>query len=99
MKIPFHVSRFTLHASRTRSRRRQEGMAVIVVLALISMVLLYVCGNLRTLHFLSRELKMLEQHQVRRLELYGHAGPPSAGRHVGQVPAVSSNSPPGQVIH
>ena len=49
------------------SRRRQHGSAVIVVIALVAIVLIYVAGNVRTLHFLTREVKLVEQRQVRRL--------------------------------
>jgi len=48
-------------------RRRQQGMAVIVVMALVAILLIYLAGNLRTLYSLSRELKLLDQKQTRRL--------------------------------
>jgi type II secretory pathway component PulK len=50
-----------------RGRRDQRGMAVIVVIALIAILLIYISGNLRALHFLSRDLKQIEQKQLRRL--------------------------------
>jgi len=49
------------------SHRRQHGSAVIVVIALVAIVLIYVAGNVRTLHFLTREVKLVEERQVRRL--------------------------------
>jgi hypothetical protein len=53
---------------RVRSpRRRQQGTAMIVVLVLLAIVLIYVGDNLKTLSHLSRELKLVEQHQLRRL--------------------------------
>jgi len=43
-------------------------MAVIVVLALVSILLIYAACNIKTLANLGRELRLLEQQQVRRLE-------------------------------
>jgi len=48
-------------------RRRQQGMAVIVVLALLGIMLLYVGANTRSLRDLGRELKLLERQQIKRL--------------------------------
>ena len=53
-------------------RRRQQGTAMIVVLALLAIILIYVGDNLKTLHHLSRELKLVERHQTRRLEALSH---------------------------
>ncbi len=60
-------------ASRTKCvllapRRRREGTAMIVVLALLSIILVYMADNLKTLNHLGRELKLLEQRQLRRLQ-------------------------------
>jgi hypothetical protein len=49
-------------------RGREQGMAVIVVMALIALILIYVMGNLRTFNSLGHELKLLEQQQTRRLK-------------------------------
>ena len=49
-------------------RERREGMAVIIVLALISIVMIFLAFNLRTLACLGRELRFMEQQQLRRLE-------------------------------
>ena len=70
MNLPsFHVARITFHeASLTPCRRRQSGSAVIVVMALVAIILVYVAGNLRTLHNLGRELRLIERQQVRRLQ-------------------------------
>ncbi len=51
----------------SRSRHNEHGMAVIVVIAIIAVLLIYIGGNLRTLHLLSRDLKQIEQKQIRRL--------------------------------
>ena len=50
-----------------RRLRGQKGMAVIVVIAILAILLIYIGGNLRTLHLLSRDLKQVEQKQLRRL--------------------------------
>jgi hypothetical protein len=50
-----------------RSRGRQGGFAVLVVLALLTLVLIFVGANLRTLDILKRELKLVERQQIRRL--------------------------------
>ena len=53
-----------------RSRKGQQGTAVIVLLFLLAILLIYIGGNLRTLDSLGRELKILEQRQARRLETF-----------------------------
>jgi hypothetical protein len=50
------------------SSRRERGMAVIVVITLLSIVLIYIAGNLRALNNLGRDLKLVEQRQSRRLQ-------------------------------
>jgi hypothetical protein len=49
--------------------RSQDGMAVIVVMIFIALVLIYLAANIRTLHNLGRELRMIEQQQTRRLSV------------------------------
>jgi hypothetical protein len=68
MKLPSfsdHASRRTARASRPRGR--EQGIAVIVVLALVFLVLIYLLGNVRTFTSLGGELKLLERQQTRRL--------------------------------
>jgi hypothetical protein len=48
-------------------RRSEEGVAVVVVIALLAILLVYVAGNARTLHLLSRDIKLVEQQQLRRI--------------------------------
>ena len=67
MKIVLHHAFHLTHRAAS-PRRRQQGTAMIVVLALLAIVLIYVGDNLKTLHHLSRELKLVERHQTRRLE-------------------------------
>jgi hypothetical protein len=42
-------------------------MAVILVLAFLAIILIYLAGNARTLFWLERDLKLVEQKQVHRL--------------------------------
>lgn len=44
-----------------------RGMAVIVVLIFISIILVYIAANARTLLWLGRDLQLIEQKQTRRL--------------------------------
>jgi len=48
-------------------QRRQSGVAIIVILAMLSIMLVYMTANLQSVHHLGRELKLLEQRQVQRL--------------------------------
>ena len=56
------------HSARSRGRR-QDGMAVIMVMALIALILIYLAANVRTLHVLHQEMRMIEQQQIHRLGL------------------------------
>jgi hypothetical protein len=51
-----------------RERQRQGGVAVIVMLALLSIILIYITANIRSLTVLERELKLTEQRQIHRLD-------------------------------
>lgn len=48
-------------------RPRQGGMAVIVMLAFLTLLLIYIGANMHSLYRLDRELKLTEQRQIRRL--------------------------------
>ena len=52
----------------TSPRRRQDGSAVLVVLALLSIMLIYSAANRQTLSMLSSELHLIEQRQIRNLQ-------------------------------
>jgi hypothetical protein len=47
--------------------RDQAGMAVIVVISILAIILIFVAGNLRTLHLLHNDLKLIEKQQTSRL--------------------------------
>jgi hypothetical protein len=59
------------------SQRRQGGSAVIVVLALVTIVLVFVGANLRSLSTLGRELRLVEQQQMERLKKVQATGAPA----------------------
>ena len=69
-------------------QRRQQGVAVIVVLALLSIMLLYVLANSRSLYDLGCELRLLEKQQIKRMNArMGNTNAPTA-----QLPAAGTNS-------
>lgn len=51
--------------------RSRDGTAVIVVIAILSILLIFVAGNLRTLHLLRRDLKLVETQQTNRIAVMG----------------------------
>jgi hypothetical protein len=46
----------------------RRGSAVLVVLALLSILLLLAAVNIKTLNWLEREVKLVDKHQVQRLK-------------------------------
>ena len=67
MKINLAQAPWTLRRGHG-PRRRQNGMAVIVVLALLAIILVSVAGNIRSLYCLGAELKLVERQQEQRLQ-------------------------------
>ena len=57
--------------TRRAARRGERGFLVIALLAIIAIMLIYVNVNLRLLNNLKRELKLVEQAQIQRLEKTG----------------------------
>lgn len=55
-----------------------------VVIALLSIIFIYVAANARTLHYLKRDLNLIEQRQTLRLKT------------IGSAPAVRAASAPAQ---
>lgn len=54
--------------NRNSSRRHhRDGVAVVVVLALLALIFVFVAANLRALYSLGRDLKIVEQQQIKRL--------------------------------
>jgi hypothetical protein len=60
MKTPLSNSR--------RLRRSQGGSAVVVMLALLTVMIMLIAANVATLNRLNREVKGLEKRQVQRLD-------------------------------
>ena len=56
-----------------RTRHRERGSAVLVVLILLSVMLIYVKANLKVLSQLKSELRLIEKRQLEKF-----ASPPSA---------------------
>jgi len=54
-----------------KGRRDQRGTAVVVVIALLAIILVFISGNLRTLHLLRRDLRLIETEQTNRLATLG----------------------------
>ncbi|MBI3414194.1 MAG: hypothetical protein HY043_02555 [Verrucomicrobia bacterium] len=52
----------------TSRQRREQGMAVLVVIVLLSIMAVFVLSNGRALGQLKQELKLVEKRQQRRLE-------------------------------
>ena len=53
------------------ARRGERGFLVIALMAIVAIMLLYINFNMRQLGNLRRELKLVEQHQIKRLESIG----------------------------
>ena len=51
-----------------RSKRKEAGSAVLVVIALIAIIFIYIAANLSALHNLHRELRLIEKRQIQRLQ-------------------------------
>ncbi len=89
MKMPLHSVPIHRPAA---SRRGQRGTAVMVVLFCLAIVFAYLAINARTLHYLGRELRLIERQQTRRLA----APPPQVkGRSAGQPPQAPMPVPSG----
>ena len=50
-----------------KTANRSSGSAVVIVIALIALMLVFVTANLRSISNFGRELKLLENRQVRRI--------------------------------
>lgn len=69
MKIPARPKNF--RNRRHGARRGERGFLVIALLAIVAIMLIYVNINVRLLGNLKRELKLVEQQQIQRLEKIG----------------------------
>jgi hypothetical protein len=75
--------------------RRQGGLAVIIMLALLSIILVCVGANLKALSTLNRELKLVDQHQVRRLNALSVTNPATLAIRLAETnaPTLATNLP------
>ena len=62
----------------SRRRRTECGVAVVVVLALLAIVTLYVTANLHSLRNLHREVRLVEERQLRFWSAASPTNPPAA---------------------
>jgi hypothetical protein len=90
MKMPY-----SSNPTESPGRRRENGMAVIVVISLLAIILIYLAGNMRCLNLLKRDLTLIDRQQTRRLA----AAPTKAGTNA--VPASAMppevSQPAGQI--
>ncbi len=49
-------------------RKNEEGMAVILVIALLVILLIYISAGVRTLNNLGRDVRLIEKQQIQRLQ-------------------------------
>jgi hypothetical protein len=57
------------HRARKGVRRQgEEGMAVILVIALLVILLIYISAGVRTLNNLGRDVRLIEKQQIQRLQ-------------------------------
>lgn len=54
-----------MKVSSPSARPGEQGMAVLVVLVLLAILMLYITANVRSLHIMSQEIKLVEQRQLR----------------------------------
>lgn len=50
------------------TRRRERGSAVLVVLAVLTLITLYVLSNTLVLHHLKADLKLVEKQQLKKFQ-------------------------------
>lgn len=76
-------------------RHGRDGVAVVVVLALLALIFVFVAANLRALHNLKRDLKIVEQQQIKRLNVRAasaqQGGPPDAAAQTNAVPTAAAS--------
>jgi hypothetical protein len=59
----------------TQNPTHRSGFAVIVILVIIAILMIYIAGNIRTLSNVGKELRLLDQKQVHRLERHKSTSP------------------------
>lgn len=79
----------TAPAAQRPRPRRQGGMAVIVMLALLSIILLFIAANMHSLYSLKREVQLTERRQTQRLAALSAANSAAAS-----LPAAAARDNP-----
>jgi hypothetical protein len=82
------------NGTKVSKQHRQQGVAVLVMLALLSLVLIYIGANTRAVYNLDREMKLLEQQQIRRLNATR-----AANAQATLFNATVTNTPPATVVN
>jgi hypothetical protein len=62
------IAAFPRARTGVRPRKGEEGMAVILVIALLVILLIYITAGVRTLNNLGRDVRLIEKQQVQRLQ-------------------------------
>lgn len=62
MNLPFNSKR------KTRNPKREAGSATILVFALLAIMVLYMNSNQLALHSLKRDLRVVEQKQLKKFQ-------------------------------
>ena len=57
-----------LYLVSSRTRYREAGSATVLVFALITILVIYLNGNQRALHTAKRELRLLEERQLKKFQ-------------------------------
>jgi hypothetical protein len=76
--------------------RNSHGSAVIVVIVLLGLMLIFVFANLKTLHFMDRELKLIEKRQLQRLSAIVAATNSLTQTRTNDTPSAGSGPEPAQ---
>ncbi len=71
-----------INISSASTRKRQDGIASVIVLILLALVLSFIIANIATLSALHNDVKRIEQRQIRRIQSV--------------TPSASTNSPTAQ---
>ncbi len=74
------------HSSRNTNRQREQGLAMIVVVAIVAILFVYVAQNAHTLNQLKREVGLIERQQTNRL---AHALPATNSASAGALGAAA----------
>ena len=75
------------------THKSEDGTAVLVLLIFLAILLLYTAFNLRTLHLLGRDVKLVDQQQIRRLQRISQTNSLAVATNSSPASTVQSPSP------